>query len=242
MLKRLLPIAVTCLLSASVYATDSYYEAVQKSDLAGIGQYLVNAKETDARGTNGKTALMIAAKAGDVVLVNRLLQRDADANAVNINGGTPVMFAAISGNTGVIQALLDSGADINARGSNGWNALMVSAAKGHESATRMILDAGADINATDVYLWTALHRAAYENRIAVIRVLLERDSLDITHQDDHGATALHHAAAGGHREIVDLLIMSGADPESPDLSGRTAAIYASDRGHTSLARIIRDAS
>jgi ankyrin repeat protein len=232
---------VASLLSLSTLAADSFEEAVLNNEITAIRQFLADADDIDVRGTNGKTALMIAAREGNLGLVSQLLQNGADANAANINGGTPIMFAAISGNTGVIRALLDSGANINSRGSNGWNALMVSAAKGHEPATRMILDAGAEINSTDVYLWTALHRAVFENRITVTRALLEYSSLDIHRQDEHGATALHLAAAEGHSEIVELLISAGANPSFPDLSGRTAAVYASDRGHALLARILKDA-
>ena len=80
-------------------------------------------------------------------------------------------------------------------------------------------------------MWTPLHRAAYENRIQVVKLLLEQDAIDVHLRDDHGATALHHAAANGNTEIVNLLIASGADTLVADSDGRTPATYALVNGH-----------
>ncbi len=218
--------------------TGSFEAAVRSGSLDDIDYYLESANMVDVPGANGKTALMIAARAGRVDLVNRLLDSRANPDARTITGGTPLMFAAISGSIPVLTRLLDAGADVNATGSNGWNALMVVAAKGHDRAAQLLLDAGADINAADIYLWTPLHRATYENRVSVVRILLGHNDVDLRRQDDHGATALHHAAAGGHREIAQILVDAGADPQQVDLSGRSPATYAEQSGHLQLASVL----
>ena len=225
-------------MTAASSETDPFEAAVRTGNLDGIGSHLDSADMVDIPGANGKTALMIAARAGKIDLVNRLLDSRANPNARTLTGGTPLMFAAISGSIPVLARLLDAGADVNATGSNGWSALMVVSAKGHDRATQLLLDAGADINAADIYLWTALHRAAYENRASVVRVLLRHQDVNLQGQDDHGATALHHAAAGGYREIVQMLIDAGADPRQADLSGRSPATYATQSGHPRLASVL----
>ncbi len=222
-------------------AENEFQNAVRTSNLENISRLIDFTEDVDLRGTNGKTALMIAAKAGDAGLAKKLLQAGADSRAVNINGGTPVMFAAINGDVETIILLIDSGADVNLRGRNGWSALMIAAAKGHVGATRRIVDAGADINTTDIYLWTPLHRAAYENRVEVVKLLLESQVIDIQHRDEHGATALHHAALNGNTEIVNMLMLKGIDPGNTDFSGRTPAMYAKDSGHQKLARLLEKA-
>jgi ankyrin repeat protein len=238
------PIGVLYLLASLAFgshswsADNTFKDAVRSNNLAIINKLIETTDDLDQRGTNGKTALMLAAKAGDNALVKKLLEAGADSNAVNINGGTPIMFAAMSGDIGTLNSLIDAGVNISARGSNGWSALMVSSSKGYAEATRMILNAGADVNTTDVYLWTPLHRAVYENEIAVIEVLLEQNSLDIHRQDEHGATALHHAAANGNAEIVEMLIAKGANPTTEDFTGRIPATYALNSGHQSLALLL----
>ena len=236
---RVVPaLLVYCLQVASGYSSDSFSEAVYRNDVMGMEAFLATPEPVpniDVRGVNGKTALMIAARAGDVDLVMELLKRGANPNTVNINGGTPLMFAAISGNDLIVEELLGRGAAVNATGSNGWNALMVASAKGFSDTVRKLLDSGADINAADVYLWTPLHRAAYENRMLTVEVLLGHEGIKVDFQDDHGATPLHLAAVRGHQEVVEKLLEAGADPLLQDSNGRVAADYARGGGHESLA-------
>ena len=235
---KVFTLLLALILTPGIALADRFGEMVAKNDVEGIASELANAVDIDVRGTNGKTALMIVARTGDHGLVHRLLDKGADPNATNVNDGTPIMFAAISGNPETVALLIDAGANIDAQGSNGWNALMVSAAKGHVETTRLLLDRAADVNAVDIYLWSALHRAAYENRTAIVDLLTARDDLDINLRDDHGATALHHAAANGNREMINLLIEAGADPASLDASGRSALAYALDRGHEDLRSVL----
>ncbi len=228
-----------CCLQVSVgYSMDSFSEAVYKNDITGMEAFL-DAPEPipniDVRGINGKTALMIAARAGEMDLVSELLERGANPNSVNVNGGTPLMFAAISGNYLIIDELLGWGADVNATGSNGWNALMVASAKGFSDTVKRLLDSGADVNAADVYLWTPLHRAAYENRLSAVEALLRHEDVEVDFQDDHGATPLHHAAVMGHQKVVEKLLEAGADPLLQDSYGRIASDYARGGGHETLA-------
>ncbi len=233
-----LALLICCLPVSTTYSWDSFSEAVNKNDVSDMEAFLAETEpipDIDVRGANGKTALMIAARAGETDLVVELLERGANPNSTNVNGGTPLMFAAISGNDLIVKELLGRGAEVNAMGSNGWNALMVASAKGFPDTVKMLLDSGADINAADVYLWTPLHRAAYENRVLTVKVLLRHEGIEVDFQDDHGATALHHAAVRGHREIVETLLEAGADPLVKDSHGRVASDYARGGGHESLA-------
>jgi ankyrin repeat protein len=215
-----------------------FQNAVRSNNLNAISQLISTTNDVNQRGANGKTALMIAARVGDAVLVRKLLDAGADPHTTNINGGTAIMFAAIKGDIETITVLIKSRVDVSVRGSNGWSSLMIAASKGHVNAMRLILGAGADINTTDIYLWTPLLRAAYENRIEVTRVLLEHQHIDVQHQDEHGATALHHAAAKGNTEIVELLLRKGLKSDKTDFSGRTPVRYARDSGLHHLAQTL----
>ena len=236
---RLLVAIVCSALAFESMAETPFEKAVRTGDLQGISQHASSAEYIDTPGTNDKTALMIAARAGDSALVKELLKLGSDPNANNVNGGTPIMFAAISGDPETIALLLKRKVDVNAQGSNGWSALMVAAAKGHVEACRLIIEAGANVNSEDIYLWTPLLRAAYEDRLEVIELLLAQDDVDIHHRDDHGATALHHAASIGATLIVELLLLSGANATQEDFTGRTAEVYAKESGHIEVANSLR---
>ena len=57
--------------------------------------------------------------------------------------------------------------------------------------------------------------------------MLDADSSLARATDDEGATALHHAAFQGHREIVEMLLTAGADINARDKAhGATPAGWA----------------
>jgi hypothetical protein len=56
-----------------------------------------------------------------------------------------------------------------------------------------------------------LIEAAKQGDVAEVGTVLQRHSEFINRRDELGATALHHAAFGGHRAVVRLLVEKGAD-------------------------------
>ncbi len=227
----LLMFSITTILAQ---ADERLRNAIRSGDVEQVIQLSDTTAQINATTESGKTALMVLARAGYCDQVEKLLSMGADPDASNQNGGTPLMFATISGDLRCLTPLLDAGANVNARGINGWSALMIAAAKGNTAMTRQLIMAGADINARDVFLWTPLHRSAYENRKSVVDLLLSTPGVHINAQDDHGATALHHAAAMGYAEVVLSLLRQGALPDIPDMEGRTPLMYAQQQGHEAL--------
>ena len=56
-----------------------------------------------------------------------------------------------------------------------------------------------------------------------------------------GTTPLHTAAYNGHGVVVDVLLQANADPAAVSQDGDTPAQYAKQRGHTELAKRLRQA-
>jgi ankyrin repeat protein len=91
---------------------------------------------------------------------------------------------------------------------------------------------GASLDA-NVYQGTALVWAAAKGRVRAVRRLLELgagvDVLGTFGGPQHGVgtTALHHAAEGGHLEVIEVLLAAGADRDIEDaLYGSTPAGWA----------------
>jgi ankyrin repeat protein len=89
-----------------------------------------------------------------------------------------------------------------------------------------------DVNATTVDGDNGLHWAAQSNDIEAARLLIEA-GINIDQHGDLGRTPLHEAAAFGHRDMVLLLIESGADVHACT-EGDTPFGLASLRGHTEI--------
>lgn len=189
--------------------------------------------------SNGKTALMVAAKEGDSDRVRELIQQGADVNEPNNNGGTSIMYAALSGNVDTVSLLLRHHADVNSPAKNGWTALMIASAKGYVDIAETLLEHGAEPNQADVYSWTALMRAVYESRARIVGLLLESDLTKVNQRGENGVTALHLAVLKADEDIVRLLLAGGADPGIEDHSGRTALDYAKENNNVGIERLIK---
>jgi len=98
--------------------------------------------------------------------------------------------------------------------------LMVAAGKGHRDIVELLITNGAEINAKD-----SLNDDEIAERIAAMvgAILPEGGAVE--------KTALHLAAVGGHKEVVELLIANGADVNVMDAAGQTPLYYAVSRGH-----------
>lgn len=197
-----------------------------------------NAK-ADTIHSNGKTALMVAAKNGDSDRVRQLIEQGADVNRANNNGGTSIMYAALSGNPETVTVLLRHHADVNLPARNGWTALMVASAKGYFDVAKILLDNGAEPNQADIYSWTPLMRGVYENRTRIVSLLLESDSINTNQPGENGVTALHLAVLKGNEDVVRLLLAEGADPDIKDNSGRTALDYAKENNNLHIENLIK---
>jgi ankyrin repeat protein len=124
--------------------------------------------------TIGATALLRAAKAGDVGATRLLLAHGADPNLANIQGITPVMAAAGLGSNEIdtrgrfkaqpdlvacIDLLVKAGGDVNAHDHNGSTALHGAALFGYDDVIKDLVGHNGDVNAKDKKGMTPLDSA-----------------------------------------------------------------------------------
>jgi ankyrin repeat protein len=72
-----------------------------------------------------------------------------------------------------------------------------------------------------------LIEAANQGALEEVRAIISGHSEFINNMDDSGATAVHYAAFGGHRDVVEFLVQKGADINARDAKfGATPAGWA----------------
>eukprot|EP01065_Artemidia_motanka_P041815 TRINITY_DN5476_c0_g1_i1.p1 TRINITY_DN5476_c0_g1~~TRINITY_DN5476_c0_g1_i1.p1 ORF type:complete len:3068 (+),score=846.44 TRINITY_DN5476_c0_g1_i1:204-9407(+) len=119
-----------------------------------------------------------------------------------------LLLAARDGNTRAIPNLIAVGASCQAQDESGLRALEVAMRSGHVDTARCLLTCGAS-----------------------------RSIIDDTDRATK-STILHRMAAAGEEQAVMCLLALGADPRSRDVSGRTPAMCAYDRGHKAIVRLL----
>lgn len=200
----------------------SWMSAISNDDASKLAILL---SENDPRSllpvtaSNGKSALMVAAKKGNLGLAKSLVRAGADVNETTDTQGTPFMFAILGGHQNLAKWLLVRGADINTVGSNGWTALTIAAAKGQVHLLQWLISEGADPQVRDVYRFTPLLRAVDNGYVEAAAVLLSLVETDVNARDEYDNTALHHAVSSGNLSMVDLLLEHHADPDIVNRDG-----------------------
>jgi uncharacterized protein len=84
--------------------------------------------------------------------------------------------------------------------------------------------------------------AACQGDVSEVRAFLERGASPNACDVDCGSPALVCAAAGGHAEIVGLLLKQGADPSARDSQGVTALERARQARHEAVVQLLEGAA
>lgn len=151
----------------------------------------------------GNTALLWAARSGNVNGVQILINNGADVNDHSHNHWTAAMQAAYYGNLEALKVLYKAGSDLNVRDAAEWNAVMWAACRGHVDVLAWLLAAGAD-HGKNVFGWTPLMVAAASDQYAALQFLLRKNS-DWKAVNCEGETAEDIARKFDSKEIVSVL-------------------------------------
>ena len=83
-----------------------------------------------------------------------------------------------------------------------------------------------------------LHEAAKKNSVEECRAVLQEGTCDVNWANETGATALIHAIWGGPLELIELLVMEGANVNHQTSKGFSALHFAYERGKKTAATFL----
>jgi ankyrin repeat protein len=158
----------------------------------------------------------------------------------------PIHYAAMSGNIPMARLMLEEARFDNVNtikhvGEDGVTPFVLATASRNPEMVNLFFDEIIELQKAkglidkEISTLEAASASDLGERLASLKEL--SDNLDIgqidifNNRDIYGATPLMHAAAMGDMELIEKLILYGADPTMTDLEGFDAAKYAISNGH-----------
>jgi hypothetical protein len=153
------------------------YDAAIANNGVLLGKLIRYGIDLQRPGGGGATPLILAADAGKLANVAKLLEQEVSTEFMDNGGFTALISASQGGHTGVVKLLLESGANIDVQaikgGGNGMTALMSAAFYGHTSVLTVLLDHKANVNLGDSNGFTSLDYASDQNQTAAAKMLID---------------------------------------------------------------------
>ncbi|XP_039199372.1 ankyrin repeat, SAM and basic leucine zipper domain-containing protein 1 isoform X1 [Crotalus tigris] len=178
-----------------------------------------------------------ALTAGNVSVIEELLNTGINVESSLKFGWTPLMYAASVANVELMYLLLSRGANASFE-KDDYSVLMAACtASGSEEqilkSVELLLSRNANPNAACKKKMTPLMYAAREGQSQVVALLVVHGS-QVNAQDNGGYTALTWAACQGHKKVVFKLLELGADKSIQTKDGQTPGEIAKKNRHLEL--------
>jgi cytohesin len=188
--------------------------------------------------------LFDAIREGNEGKVARLTRADPTLleKAEEASGDVPLVVAVEHEKVDMVKLLLE-GADIDGKGRSGETALIRAIRKGSEGLVAFLLAHGAKADLADAAGNTPLIWASMKGKLVVVKLVFEamvRGGLN-PNLDWRGAerkAALHHAAEGGHFDVVAYLLCKEAQVDIKDRGGRIPLMLACEKAPLEVVQIL----
>ncbi|KAJ9255993.1 hypothetical protein DTO195F2_6041 [Paecilomyces variotii] len=187
--------------------------------------------------------LEVAARQGNVTLVNILLDRGAHIDAED--GGTEddvcaytaLEIAAFWGHIAVVETLLDHGADVNAVRQTLGTPLQAALEGGHINVAELLLSRGAEIDKHWTTYGSCLQICSERGDLETVRFLVDHNA-NIEDTGGVNGNALQVACDAGNIDIVQYLLDKGANVKAPGKNVGNALQAASAEGHIDIVKLL----
>ncbi|MEP1207752.1 MAG: ankyrin repeat domain-containing protein [Rhizobiaceae bacterium] len=189
---------------------EGLFEAANAGDVEEIRRLVGAGANIEARDSNGRTALHIAAHASHDDALRALSELGADLNALEGQAYDVVTIAAVANDPDLMSLAINLGNSPRLTTSPyDGTALIAAAHLGHVEVVRRLITAGSPLDHVNNLGWTALIEAVIlgdggANHQTIVRLLLAAGA-DRKIADREGITPLQHAEARGYSEIASIL-------------------------------------
>lgn len=180
---------------------DDALNAARMDDARSLSGYIDQGLLPDTVDENGNSLLLLAAREGNLKVVELLVKRGAQVAYKNPAGDSALALAALQGHVEIVDTLLQAGAPV---GNEGWTPLVYAAFNGHLAIVERMVERGAFVDQRAPNQATALMLAARNGHTDVVRYLLSKGA-DATLENDQGRTARSWALEKSNTDAAALI-------------------------------------
>ena len=198
-----------------------WFYAAHSGDESEVRRLLDEGADVNETDDNGNTALMAAARCGQLEILKLLMSGKAKLNLADNNGMTALMAAAQENHIDAVKVLLKvKSSHVNAADKDGITALMRAASNGHVEIVKALLDAGAKPDNTDKDGKTAWDIARARGYAKVAKTLQDGGADPFAGKDDVGFVylAINESMPG----LVKIGMTKDVDERIKELSRTTS--------------------
>lgn len=180
--------------------------------------------------------------------INELLDGGADINATPEDYPSTVLFIACSfeGYEEIVSLLISRGADVNFKGKDGRTPLMWAAGNSLQT-TQLLLDNGADVKARGDDGMIAFIQATFgilSGKVTTeVLGLLKSKGANVNSslggKSASGWSAILFATVNGDKDLVEYLILNGANVNHTSDEGQTALALAKQEKYEVIVRLLK---
>ena len=206
-----------------------------------------NANVNIKANNNGQTSLWFAAHNGRIKIAEMLIEAGANLNIPNNQRETPLFASTIMNNLDVAKLLIEKGADVNIATKDGRTPLWIAEANNFDEIVNLInqepdhemhQNQSEQQQKSNETLNRTFFEACKHGRIDEVSKLLNSE-FDLNKIVEDCGTPLHVASMNGHKEIVEILIDSGADVHIGNGWGNMTPLHlAARKGQKDIAQML----
>jgi len=225
MKKMVIVIGLPLILFSLTSCAGDVLKAVNSGNTTAVEKAIASGRDVNKKDKNGNTPLILAAKHGDVGIVQALVMKGAAVNIKNSDG-----YDALLALTNYTMA----GSPLENKPTSEPIGVIT---EGHLKAAALLLEHGADVNTKAKDGSTALIVATKLHKKDLVDLLLNKGA-EANIANQQGSTALIVAASKGYGELICPLLRKGADKETKDKEGNTASYYADKNGYRETTELL----
>jgi ankyrin repeat protein len=195
----------------------------------------------DNRGMAGSgLALIAASRYGFTNIVKLLLKKNPPVTIKGREGMTALAAAVLGGHYEIVELLLKQGSDVNMIQRHSRTPVMIAAGNGDLKMVKFLAGRRADMNRITRGNNCPLYEAIKSNIYSMVKLVLDLKAR-VKIRDRNLETPLMHCAkmdATPDSEIAKLLLEKNADLNRRNRQGKTALMFAAEKGHTEIVKLL----